>query len=136
MAEKKVPVGVKVISVLYYIGAVFGVLFGILFMAGAGLMGTLATQIPGLGLLGSGLFVVGGLVMIGIGVLGFFVGRGLWKAHAWARIVAIVFAALGILMAIISMVQGNIASNLFGLVLNLAIGGYLLLSSDVKAAFA
>ncbi|MBU1989003.1 MAG: hypothetical protein KKD94_06005, partial [Nanoarchaeota archaeon] len=33
---KQVPVGVKIISVLYYIGAVFGIIFGILFIVGAG----------------------------------------------------------------------------------------------------
>jgi len=133
---QSVPTGVKVIAVLYYIGAVLGVIFGLLFLVGAGLMGSIANQIPLLGALGGALFVVGGIILIGLGVLGFFVGRGLWKAKPWARIVAIIFAALGILMAVISMVQGNIASNIFNLVIQLVIGGYLLFSNSVKEAFA
>jgi len=130
------PTGVKVIAVLYYIGAVLGIIFGLLFLVGAGAIGSIASQIPVIGALGAGLFVVGGIILIGLGVLGFFVGRGLWKARPWARIVAIIFAVLGILMAIISMIQGSIASNIFNLVIQLVIGGYLLFSSKVKEAFA
>jgi len=133
---QSVPTGVKVIAVLYYIGAVFGIIFGLLFLVGAGMMGSIAKQIPLLGALGAGLFVLGGIIMIGLGVLGFFVGRGLWKARPWARIVVIILSALGILMAVISMVQGNIASNIFNLVIQLVIGGYLLFSNNVKQAFA
>lgn len=133
---QQVPVGVKIISVLYYIGAVLGVIFGILFLVGAGAIGSIADQIPLLGALGAALFVVGGIILIGLGVLGFFVGRGLWKARSWARIVAIILAALGILLAVVSMVQGEIVSNIFGLVINLVIGGYLLFSNSVKEAFA
>ena len=133
---QSIPTGVKVIAVLYYIGAVFGIIFGLLFLVGAGMMGSIANQIPLLGALGAGLFVVGGIIMIGLGVLGFFVGRGLWKARPWARIVAIIFATLGILMAVISMIQGNIAGNIFGLVIQLVICGYLLFSNNVKQAFA
>jgi len=133
---QSVPTGVKVIAVLYYIGAVLGIIFGLLFLVGTGMMGSIANQIPLLGALGAGLFVVGGIIMIGLGVLGFFVGRGLWKARPWARIVAIIFAALGILMAVISMIQGSIASNIFNLVIQLVIGGYLLFSNNVKQAFA
>jgi len=133
---QSVPTGVKIIAVLYYIGAVLGVIFGLLFLVGAGMMGSIASQIPLLGALGGALFFVLGIILIGLGVLGFFVGRGLWKARPWARIVAIIFAALGILMAVISMVQGNIASNIFNLVIQLVIGGYLLFSNRVKEAFA
>ena len=132
---QSVPTGVKVIAVLYYISAVLGIIFGLLFLVGAGMMGSIINQIPLLGALGAGLFVVGGIMMIGLGVLGFFVGRGLWKARPWARIVAIIFAGLGILMAVISMIQGNIVTNVFNLVLHLVIGGYLMFNTKVKEAF-
>lgn len=133
---QSVPTGVKVIAVLYYIGAVLGIIFGLLFLVGAEAIGSIASQIPVLGALGAGLFIVGGIILIGLGVLGFFVGRGLWKARPWARIVAIIFAALGILMAIISMIQGSITINIVDLVIQLVIGGYLLFSNNVKQAFA
>lgn len=126
-----VPTGVKIISVLYYIGAVFEVIFGILLFVGAG---ALKTKFPILAVLGPFL-VVGGIILLGLAVLSFFVGRGLWKGQKWARIVAIIFAALGVLLAIIGMLQGNIAGNILSLVVSAAIGGYLLFSSSVKSAF-
>jgi len=136
MSDEYVPAGVKVISVLYYIGAVFAVIFGLLFLFGAGMISSFISQIPLLVAPGTSVFIVTGIIMIAIGVLSFFVGRDLWKARKWARIVAIIFAALGVLIGVISMIQGNITSNIVGLVINLVIGGYLLISSNVKQAFA
>ena len=129
----EVPTGVKVISVLYYIGAVVELLLAVALFFGAG---AVASKLPlNLGALGSALFIVLGIVLLGIAVLSFFVGRGLWKAQKWARIVAIIFSVLGVLFAILGMVQGQVASNVVSLVISGAIGGYLLFSSSVKAAF-
>ncbi len=128
-----VPTGVKIISVLYYIGAAFELLLAIALFIGAG---TIASKIPLIGALGSGLFIIAGVVLIGLAVLSFFVGRGLWKAQKWSRIVAIIFAVLGVLFAVIGMIQGQVASNIISLVISGAVGGYLLFSSSVKAAFA
>ena len=130
MAE--VPTGVKVVSVLYYIGAALELLLAIALFIGAG---TIASKIPIIGALGAGLFVVVGVVLIGLAALSFFVGRGLWKAQKWARIVAIIFSVLGVLFAVLGMVQGQVASSVVNLIISGAIGGYLLFSKDVKAAF-
>ena len=131
MAE--VPTGVKVISVLYYIGVAFELLVAILLFVGAG---TIASKIPVIGAIGAGLFAVLGVVLIGIAVLSFFIGRGLWKSQKWARIVAVIFSVIGVLFAVLGMVQGKIASNVISLVISAAIGGYLWFSSEVKTAFA
>ncbi len=133
--EGQMPLGVKIISVLYYIGAVLELLVAVLLFVGAGAVSKLPV-LGALGALGAGLFVVFGVVFIGLAVLSFFVGRGLWKGQKWARIVAIIFAVLGILFALVGMVGGQIASNIVSLVISAAIGGYLLFSKDVKAAFA
>jgi uncharacterized membrane protein (DUF2068 family) len=130
-----VPTGVKIISVLGYIGAVFLALFGLLFLVASGSMGALAAQIPVLATLGAGLFVVAGLVMIAFGVLSFFVARGLWKGSNWARIVTIIFSALGVLFAVIGMFKTGVTSNLFSFIVNGVIGYYLLFSRNVKKAF-
>ena len=127
----QVPTGVKIISVLYYIGAVIELLLGIALFVGAG---ALKTKIPFLAILGPFL-IIGGIILIGLAVLSFFIGRGLWKAQKWSRIVAVIFAALGLLLAIVGMVQGQIASNIAGLVISAGIGAYLLFSSSVKSAF-
>ncbi|MBL7100910.1 MAG: DUF2127 domain-containing protein [Nanoarchaeota archaeon] len=135
MAKKQIPTGVKIIAVLSYIGAILGVLFGVLFFIGAGAIKTKINQVDFLGFLGPTLFVIGGIIFIGLGVIGFFVGRGLWKGQNWARIVAIVFAGLGILGAVTSMIKGDIASNISGLIINSVIAGYLAFSKSVKATF-
>ena len=131
MEGEGVPTGVKVISVLYYIGAVFELIFGILLFVGSG---ALKAKVPLLAFLGPFL-IIGGIVLVGLAVLSFFVGRGLWKGQKWSRIVAIIFAALGALLSIVGMIQGQIASNIVGLVISAGIGAYLLFSSSVKSAF-
>jgi hypothetical protein len=136
MAQKEIPTGVKIISVLYYIGAVLFALLGILFIVGAGMINTIASEIPLIAELGAGLFVVAGIIMIALGVLAFFIGKGLWKAKSWARILVIILSCLGVLSTLISMIQGDISSNIFNLLLNGVIGGYLWFNNSVKKAFA
>lgn len=133
---KTVPTGVKVISVLYYISAGLCALFGILFMVGGGMMSSIIAQLPIIGALGSIVFIAGGILMLGIGVLSFFIARGLRKTKKWARIVAIIFSCLGVLSAIISMIQAGILGGVSSLAISGAMGGYLLFSKKVKEAFA
>lgn len=134
--EKQVPVGIKIISILYYIGAIIGIILaGIFFFMHITTIGSQAVGTSFLGGLGVG-FIIGGIIMISLSVLGFFIGRGLWKAKPWARIVAIIFTGLGILIAVISMITVGILANIISLVTNLAIGGYLLFNKKVKEAFA
>ena len=128
-----VPTGVKVISVLYYIGAVFELLLAVALIFGAG---AITSQVPFLALIGPFL-IVGGIILAGLAVLSFFVGRGLWKAQKWSRIVAIIFAVIGALFSLLGLFTGaTIVSSIVQLIINLAIGGYLWFSSGVKAAFA
>ena len=161
MADKEMPTGVKVISVLYYIGAAFSFIFGLLFIVGGafiratvsflfGLLfigggvilgGTLAA----LGALGSGLFIVLGIALLGFGVLDIFIGRGLWKGQNWTRIAAIVFAIFGVLGGINSLISGLTNFQIIGafsifvafvqLAVSLLIGGYLAFAHEVKEAF-
>jgi len=133
--QKQVPVGVKIISVIYYIGSVFGIIFGILFLVGAKAIGEL--EIPVVGFLGAGLFIVGGIILIIFSIIGFFVGRGLWKGQNWARIVAIIFSILGILFIVIGMAQGQSQTgNIVSLIVDVVIAGYLIFSKKVKLAFS
>ena len=131
MDGEGVPTGVKIISVLYYIGAVFELIFAVLLFVGSG---ALKNKVPFLAFLGPFL-IVGGVILLGLAVLSFFVGKGLWKGQKWSRIVAIIFAALGALLSIVGMIQGQIASNIVGLVISAGIGAYLLFSSSVKSVF-
>ncbi|MBS3074316.1 hypothetical protein J4447_02550 [Candidatus Pacearchaeota archaeon] len=125
---KSVPTLVKVIAVLYYIGAVLFVLAGIMMIAGAGATGLMAFM-PFYSIFGAGLLIIGAIIFIAVGVLEFFVGRGLWQGRNWARITAIVLAVLGLISALISF-------SILSIIIDALIAGYLLFSKDVKAAFA
>ncbi len=133
---KQIPAGVKVISVFYYISAVLGILSGILFLVATKLMGPIISQVPVIGTLGSMLFIVGGVVMLFFGILNFFVGRGLWKGKNWARIFVIIFAVLGIIVAVYLVIKGSFVQGISDLLVSGLIAGYLLFSSKVKEAFA
>ena len=132
MGKNNVPGGVKVISVLYYIGAILAIIFGIMFLFGAGAL----SSFPLFGALGAGLFVFASILMIILGILGFFVGRGLWRGRNWARVVAIIFAVIGVVMAVSSMISGDVSGNLFSFIFNVIVGGYLWFNGNVKRAFA
>jgi len=134
--EKIIPTGVKIIAVLNYIGAGLLALFGLLAIVGGGMFASVINEIPLLGVLGGGIFIVVGIILIALAVLLFFIGRGLWKGQNWARIVEIIFAILGVIMAIVGMFSTGIASNIVSLVFNGLIGGYLLFNTKVKEAFA
>ncbi|SRR3989344_4165453 len=133
MNAKKAPAGVKIISVLYYIGAVLSVLAGILIIVVSDYM---ASLVPELGTLGSGLFIFVGIILLIFGVLGFFIGKGLWNLKSWARIVAIIFAIFGIISAIYSILGEFAVRHIVSIVIHAVMGGYLFFSKDVKRAFA
>jgi len=147
MADKEMPTGVKVISVLYYIGAAFSFLFGLLLIVGGVFIGAiLGETLASLSALGSGLFIVLGIALLGVGVLDIFIGRGLWKGQNWTRIAAIVFAILGVFGGINSLISGLTNFQTIGafsifvafvqLAVSLLIGGYLAFAHEVKEAFA
>lgn len=132
-----VPTGVKVISVLYYIGAGVSILFGLLLLIGADFfMRTVSSNLPHLPLQGlTGIFIALGIILIGLSVLNFFIGRGLWRGKNWARIFVIIFSALGVISGLYSIIMGSYLSVL-GVVINLSIGGYLMFNAAVKSAFS
>jgi hypothetical protein len=141
------PVGVTVIAVLYFLGAVLCVLGGIGMMLGGGFMATLINQSGGQGAgAGAGIFAAlgaaVGIVLLVVAAIAVLVGWGLFKLKNWARIVAIVFAVLGVLGALFGLLGafshfGGII--LLWTVIRLAINGWIiwyLLQPNVSAAFA
>jgi len=132
--EKKViPTGVKIISVFYWIGGVLGILFGVLLLIGAG---TIIEQIPLLSSIGESIFIIGGIIMLIFGILNVFIGRGLWKAQRWTRILVIIFSFLAIISAVYFIINGGVINGILNLLINGLICGYLLFSKNVKEAFA
>lgn len=133
--QKSIPTGVKIISVLHYIGAGVMGIIGLMFILGGGMFESLLAENPELASLSAGLFVFFGILFICFGVLAFFIGRGLWKLQNWARITAIVFSCIGAISSIISLVMGDFGS-IVSLAIQVIIGSYLWFNKDVKKAFA
>jgi hypothetical protein len=126
-----VPTGVKVISVLYYIAALLFLMGGLALIIGSNALNSvLGTLGPLVAILGS----VAGIIFLALAVLFFFVGKDLWRGRNWARVTVLVLSALGILSGLYAIALGDLTS-ITGLVINLIIGGYLLLNRSVKAAF-
>ena len=122
---------VKVVGILGIIGAAFGFLAGlILIIAGPAAMGFLIQEMGALSGLVGGALIVAGLFVIALSVFGLIVAINLMKYKEWARIVVIIFAALGILNGLFSLPVGLIGIIVNGLVLYL-----LAFDKDVKKLF-
>jgi hypothetical protein len=135
------PTGVTILAVLYFLGAAFAGLFGLLFFVGGSMLSGMARSGgPGTGLFAMGGAVVGGVFLI-IAVLDLILGIGLIKLQNWARIVAIVFTAIGVLFGVFGLVGTLAHLVLFQLVIQFVILGLYvwilvyLFKPHVKEAF-
>ena len=115
--------GITILAILGYIGAVLSLIAGLLMIFGAGAIATsLATLVPSMTLLtslGATFFIIIGIVFIGLAVLDYFIARGLWKGQNWARILTIIFMAIGFISSIWPV-------NIVGIIISALIIWYLL----------
>jgi hypothetical protein len=106
MANKDIPLGIKIISILHYItcGAYF--LFGlssILFfrkiatnlVISNGLDSSLISTIS------TWIIILSIFLMGGMAVLEFFIARGLWKGKRWTRVIIVVFSIINLIFLIL-----------------------------------
>lgn len=139
------PVGVTILAILDFLGALACIGLGILMFLGGGLGAIAGARASdgsgGFGALIGALGAAAGVVFLICGVIGFFLGWGLWKLKNWARIVTIILTALNIAFSLFGLVgvvtHFNVISFVFTLVF-LALYALIiwyLLTADVKAAF-
>jgi len=97
------PTGVTILAVLYFIGAAFFALCGILFIVGGSMLSGLAHGGgPGSALFAMGGAVVGGIFLV-LAVLNLAIGIGFIKLQNWARVVAIILIGIGVVFGLLSM---------------------------------
>lgn len=97
------PTGVTILAVLYFIGAAFLGLCGILFIVGGSMLSGLAQSGgPGSALFAMGGAVVGGIFLV-LALLDLAIGIGFIKLQNWARVLAIVLIAIGVLFGLLSL---------------------------------
>ena len=130
--RKTLPLGVKIISILYYVCSVLAIIGGIIAIGLSGFADSLPYDVEYLGIK----LIFGGIFAIIMGIVSFFVAKGLWNLKNWARIVVIIFAALGILDAGTGIARGFYATGFTGVVVDVIIAAYLIFSEEVKKAFA
>ena len=105
----------KIIAVLGWIGSGFAILGGLAMLLGGSIFGSV---LGSMGALFGGVIAIVGVFVIALGIFGIFLNLGLWRHRNWARIVTIVFAALGIIGALMNFVAGSIGSGVFSLIVD------------------
>ena len=110
---KAVPTGVKLISIVYYIGSGLTFLLALVCILGGLIFASALKEIPIISSFGSILFVVFGLIFIGLGLLQMFIGKALWHGKKWARIFVVIFAVLSLISGLITVISGA-SSQLLG----------------------
>jgi hypothetical protein len=97
------PTGVTILAVLYFIFAAFLGLCGILFIVGGSMLSGLAQSGgPGSALFAMGGAVVGGFFLV-LALLDLAIGIGFIKLQNWARVLAIVLIAIGVLFGLLGL---------------------------------
>jgi hypothetical protein len=141
-SSDKIPLGVKIISILFYIGTVICLVFGLVLVFGSKIMvASLIASNPGVGLesIPQGkivtLIVVLGILFIAASVFAFLIGRGIWRLRKWARITAMILAIIGFAFAVFSVVISFRFMQIISLLIDGFIGGYLLLSKEARRVF-
>jgi peptidoglycan/LPS O-acetylase OafA/YrhL len=125
--KKQIPIEIKIVSILYYIFAVFSVIAGIMSFAGKAEIPFFALSKP--------MIILLGIILIGLGIFGFFVGRDLWRIKKWTRTAVIIVSGLAIVYNLILITQGSLTNNLFGIIIHIIIGGYFLFNQKIKKIF-
>lgn len=143
-SRKEPPTSIRTIAIINFIysallilGALFFIVVGIIAIAaGPTILGDEILQDAGPLISIAGAFlIVFGLISLGIGILYFFVGKGLWKGKNWARITSIILSIIGVIFTIMFLVIDVTFSNLVGLIISAGIIYYLGFDEKTKSYF-
>ena len=142
LQKKKTPLGIKIISIVYLIGAVTSIALAILFFLKNSVV---TTAFPGYDQLEPKAFIFGGVLFLLLSIFATIISVGLWKRWRWTRWTIIILHSLGILMVILDLILFNtqgqsttifLTREIIGIAVNTTILLYLLLSKKVKLAFS
>jgi hypothetical protein len=139
--NNNIPLGVKILSILGYIGAGLNALFGLALIFGSSFIASLITSMPVndpslsfLGTMGTGLFIGIGVIVLLLALLEFIVSKGLWEGKNWARMVVLVVSSISVFAAIINLIFGDFSS-IFGIMLYGIVIYYLEFIPETKKYF-
>ena len=139
---KIIPLPVKILAIINFFIAILTWVSGVwAIVAGSTLsniigklFGSYPNALPTIGTLGSVVFGIVGFIVILMGFISFFVGKGLWSGKNWARIFVIVISILGTIGSLGSVISGNFYK-FIPLIIYAGIGIYFLFNKSVKESF-
>lgn len=146
--KKNIPEGVWILSVLSFVGAGLSIMFGWLALSaydllrgtkGYPLVETVVTAVGPeqniTGYISPGAILGIGILLIGLGILSYYIARGLLKSQNWSRIVLAILSVLGIILTIISLKNVVYLTSIVSILINGLIVWYLLKKESVKRYF-
>jgi hypothetical protein len=146
-----IPSGIKIIAVIFYVVAVLHIIASI-FMFIGGIAGQKIIASFGVDKLlkmfpnstpediqnavsMSPYLIAAAALLLGLAVLEFYVGKGLFNAKNWARYTALVFVTLGLINSLTALKLGYVAGSLIMFLAYAVVGWYLWLDIDVQRTF-
>jgi hypothetical protein len=135
------PTGVTILAVLYFLGAAVLGLVGLGFIVGGSALAAMAKSGgPGAAIFAAGGAIVG-LFFLVIAAVDLALGIGFIKLQNWARVIAIVFTAIGLLFGLFGLLNVVMHMMVFQMVFQLLVLGLevwivtYLFKPEVKQAF-
>ena len=139
--QKEVPVSVRIISILFFVVSVVLFFSTIVYVYNFFLVTAplpvsdgLSVDVSSAGGMMLAVMIPGVILFMGIAILSFFIGMGLWRGKNWARIAALVLSLLIVLSSIVGIIYGKM-NNIFGLILFLIVARHLWFNERLKAFF-
>lgn len=149
------PAGVIVLTVLYALGGVGAIVLGMLLLGAGSVMTDAAQQVaaqrasvPGAPPVNTAdvnaflqtFFKIFGFGMMIGGLINFLIAWGLYSLQQWARVVAIIFACLGLVGGVVGLLRpaggAHVIVTLVGIGMNVVMLYFLFGDADTVAAFS
>ena len=126
--KKERPLGIKILSGLYFLGSIFMLLIGIIALISSYFIVNNPTEVESaftaeeLAQIGSitslsPFFLMFGIFCIGLAILDIFLGFGFWKGQSWARITTLILSGIGIVYGVTGIVSNF--SDIFSIGVNI-----------------
>ena len=126
--KKNIPLGIKLVSIYFFIGAVLDIIVGlILILSKETVINIFPTYLQNFYY-----FLIP--FQIGLGIFEVFLGQALWKTKKWARIAVFIVSGFQIIMSAL-MIQGNLANSITHIILYIIFVSYLFFSKKAKEVF-
>ena len=139
---KKIPLGIKIISILYFIESILMLLIPLAIFVTFVIIGNSLAGVAGGGIAGAFGGIFGGImfvILLPFIVLFIIVAHSLRKGRNWSRIIAIIISAIIVALTITELIGsksiwGIIISSLT-ILINLTIAIYLTINKNIKTFF-